>query len=147
MTIPFVTPLRRIPTPGGEVMHALKAVEESFVGFGEAYFSMVDKGAIKGWKRHRLMTLNLVVPVGLVEFVTWNEQADADNRSQRFLIGSAAGGNYARLTVPPGLWLAFSGRSDGPNLVLNIASIGHDPGEADKACLDVFPFAMDAYNG
>lgn len=143
MNEPFVTPLRRIATPGGEVLHALKAVEDSFAGFGEAYFSTVDHGAIKGWKRHRRMTLNLVVPVGLVEFVTHDEQADGTRRSRRFVIG-AAGDDYARLTVPPGIWMAFSGRADGLNLVLNVADIGHDPDEADRAEPDAFPFDIES---
>ena len=38
--------------------------------------------------------------------------------------------NYSRLTVPAGLWLAFKGEDDGMNLILNIASIPHDPSES-----------------
>ena len=37
-----VTPLQQISTPGGDVWHALKSTEESFQGFGEAYFSWVE---------------------------------------------------------------------------------------------------------
>ena len=37
-----VTPLQQISTPGGDVWHALKSTEESFKGFGEAYFSWVE---------------------------------------------------------------------------------------------------------
>ena len=128
-------------------MHALKAEEHSFVGFGEAYFSTVDQGAVKGWKRHRRMTLNLVVPVGLVEFVTYNEQQDEGHRLQHFLVGAAPGGVYARLTVPPGLWMAFAGRAPGMSVVLNIASIGHDPTEVDRAELETFPFGGESSHG
>ncbi|APL93058.1 dTDP-4-dehydrorhamnose 3,5-epimerase [Sphingomonas sp. BHC-A] len=138
---PIVTPLKRIATPGGEVMHAIKAVEDSYAGFGEAYFSTVEKGAVKGWKRHNRMTLNLVVPVGAVEFVIHDSQAAAeDERFRSFTIGAT--GDYARLTVPPGLWMAFSGRADGLNLVLNVANIGHDPDEVDRAELDAFPWTF-----
>lgn len=140
--IPFITPLKRIPTPGGEVMHALKAAEDSYVGFGEAYFSTVEKGAVKGWKRHNLMTLNLIVPVGAVEFVVYDEGAAPEERFRSFTIGAATG-NYARLTVPPGLWMAFAGRAEGLNLVLNVASIGHDPDEVDRADLQAFPWQFD----
>ena len=42
-----VTPLRRIFSIGGDVLHALKSTEVSFKGFGEAYFSWVEPGAIK----------------------------------------------------------------------------------------------------
>jgi dTDP-4-dehydrorhamnose 3,5-epimerase len=121
-------------------MHAMKASESSYDGFGEAYFSSVEKGAIKGWKRHTRMTLNLIVPIGAVEFVIHNPALVGDERFRSFKIGAAE--NYARLTVPPGLWMAFSGLVDGPNLVLNVASIGHDPTEIDRASLDAFPWAF-----
>jgi len=138
--VPFVTPLKRIPAPGGAVMHAIKGTEKSFAGFGEAYFSTVDTGAVKGWKRHNRMTLNLVVPVGLVEFVIHDDSGAAEEPFRSFVIG--APGDYARLTVPPGLWMAFCGRADGLNLVLNVASIEHDPDEVDRAELAVFPWTF-----
>jgi len=137
---PFLTPLKRIATLGGDVMHAIKAVEDSFVGFGEAYFSTVEMGAVKGWKRHNRMTLNLVVPVGVVEFIVHDPGAAEEQSFRCFTIGPDE--NYARLTVPPGLWMAFTGRTNGLNLVLNVASIGHDPDEADRVDLDAFPWTF-----
>ena len=65
----IVTPLKRIPTDGGDVMHALKFSDNGFKGFGEVYFSWIEQGIIKAWKRHQRMTLNLVVPLGEVRFV------------------------------------------------------------------------------
>ncbi len=132
----LVTPQRRIETPKGDVLHALKRSGPGFAGFGEAYFSMVDAGSIKGWKRHSRMTLNLVVPVGRVRFVILQSDAVAGEikASETIELGLA---NYARLTVPPGLWLAFQGL-EAVNLVLNVASEEHDPAEADGAPLDAF---------
>ena len=63
------TPLRRIQTSQGEVRHALKVTDQGFAGFGEVYFSEVIGGKIKGWKRHRRMTMNLVVVIGTVRFI------------------------------------------------------------------------------
>jgi hypothetical protein len=37
-----VTPLKRITTEGGDVMHALKNSDTGFNGFGEVYFSWVE---------------------------------------------------------------------------------------------------------
>ena len=59
-----LTPLKKISTPGGDVWHALKSSDETYQGFGEAYFSWVKMGAIKAWKQHLRMTMNLVVPSG-----------------------------------------------------------------------------------
>ena len=63
-------PLSRIPTDGGDVLHALKKEDEDFESFGEAYFSQVKPGWIKAWKKHTQMSMNLFVPIGQVMFVS-----------------------------------------------------------------------------
>jgi dTDP-4-dehydrorhamnose 3,5-epimerase len=126
-----LTPLRIIPGDSGEVMHALKQHESSFHGFGEAYFSTVQKQAVKGWKKHKRMVLNLIVPSGAIRFVLYDDRSASKSfRTIQELILSKE--NYQRLTVPPGVWMAFQGLSDDVNMLLNIASIPHDPTEADN---------------
>ncbi len=78
-------------------------------------------GAVKGWKKHHHMTLNLVVPKGKIQFVLYN-----GNQYLTFYLSQK---NYQRLTVPPGIWLAFRGISTSTNMLLNIADIPHDPSE------------------
>ena len=68
-----VTPLKRISTSGGDVMHALKRTDPQYMGFGEAYFSWVEAGVVKAWKCHQQTSLNLVVPLGNVRFVFHQE--------------------------------------------------------------------------
>ena len=43
----LVTPLSRIDTTDGDVLHAMKQKDAGYDGFGEAYFSWVFAGAIK----------------------------------------------------------------------------------------------------
>jgi len=131
------TPLRRIPTPGGEVRHGLKAGDAAFAGFGEAYFSAVDAGAVKGWKRHTRMTLNLIVVQGEVRFLVVSDAGEG----RAFHLTPDREGAYGRLTVPPGLWMAFGGVGQGTNLLLNLASIEHDPAEAESRPLEALPWS------
>ena len=120
----LVTPLRRIPTIGGDVMHALKDSDDGFNGFGEVYFSWVEQGAIKAWKYHQHMTLNLVVPLGEISFVFHIK--DQENCFRTENIGEE---QYIRLTVPPGIWFGFQGRGSGQSLLMNLADMAHDPDE------------------
>ena len=69
----IISPLKKIHHPKGDIFHAIKKSDVGFFGFGEAYFSTVNQGDIKGWKKHKEMILNLVVPVGEIEFVVYNE--------------------------------------------------------------------------
>jgi dTDP-4-dehydrorhamnose 3,5-epimerase len=128
-----VTTLSRISNPKGDIYHGLKSCEDSFKGFGEAYFSNVLPGVTKGWKQHSAMTLNLIVPVGTIEFFL---RSGFDSLCESVRLGEQ---NYARLTVPPNVWMAFKGIDDGMNLLLNVASIQHDPNEAIAAPLEQFP--------
>lgn len=136
-----LTPLRIIPTDNGDVLHGLKATDESFVSFGEAYFSTVGQGKRKGWKKHNRMTLNLVVIAGEIGFVLFDERPESPTRNQFFEVALSRK-NYQRLTVPPGIWVAFYGVTEGENMLLNIASIPHDPTEAEDIPLhsDKIPY-------
>lgn len=139
-----LAPLRQIATPGGDVLHGLKASDPEYAGFGEAYFSTVVFGAVKGWKRHRMMVMNLIVAAGTVRFVLFDDRDRVPGRYQSFDLSPDNADSYARLTVPPGVWMAFTGKGEGLNLVLNIASIPHDPTEADSAPLDTIAWSWDS---
>lgn len=119
----LVTPLKRIQVAGGDVLHAIKRTDNGFRDFGEAYFSMVDSGVIKAWKMHKRMTLNLVVPIGDVKFVFVDK---GDDIRRQEIIGES---NYARLTVPPGIWFGFQGLTEPFSMIMNLADIPHDPDE------------------
>ena len=120
----LVRPLKRITTEGGEVMHALKKSDNGYNGFGEVYFSWVEQGAIKAWKCHQRMTLNLVAPLGEVRFVF--HLMNQKNNFRTEIIGAE---RYVRLTVPPGVWFGFQGNASGASLLMNVADMEHDPNE------------------
>ena len=126
-----LTPLKKITHPKGDIFHAMKASDDGFFGFGEAYFSTVNQGEVKGWKKHTEMTLNLVVVIGEIEFVVYDDNS--------FYSVKLSKNNYQRLTVEPGLWLAFRGVSV-ENMLLNLASIEHNPDESVNIDLNAFDY-------
>ena len=124
MESPFITKIKTIYSDKGSVFHCLKKSENSFVNFGEIYLSSVKKDITKGWKKHNIMTLNLVVINGEILFnLTKNKKKiisfRINNTNKRY-----------RLTVPPNWWMSFTG-IDENNLLMNIADIEHDPDEVD----------------
>jgi dTDP-4-dehydrorhamnose 3,5-epimerase len=131
-----ITPLDIIETDGGNVMHAMKESSLDYSGFGEAYFSQIHKGAIKAWKRHTKMTLNILVPFGEIRFILIDDIEDSNNQFQEVIISK---NNYCRLTVPPMIWMGFQGIAR-ESLLLNIANIEHDPEEVDKMNLKQIKF-------
>lgn len=127
------TPLKRIPVFGGDVLHAMKKSDAGFSGFGESYFSQVESGVIKAWKKHLKMTLNLIVPIGRVRFVF----KDNDGLFREEIIGDD---NYVRLTIPPGIWFGFKGDFENTSLILNIANIEHSPEEIERKEVNIIKY-------
>jgi dTDP-4-dehydrorhamnose 3,5-epimerase len=125
-----ITPLKIINTSKGNIYHALKCSENEFSSFGEAYFSEVAYKEIKGWKKHKDMTLNLIVPLGAIKFVVYDDRVNSATFGFFFEI-IISRENYSRVTIPPQVWVAFQGVERGINMLLNIASIEHDPQESE----------------
>ena len=127
-------PLKKINILGGNVLHALKESDVGFIGFGEAYFSIVNFDAIKAWKAHQSMTLNLFVPIGKVLFVFY---LPAENLFQEVIIGEQ---NYKRINVPPGIWFGFKGLHESDSLIMNIADMEHDEDEVLRKPVEEFQY-------
>lgn len=126
----MVSDLKIIENPKGRVFHAFKKNDLAFKTFGEAYLSSVNFQDIKGWKKHTRMTLNLIVITGEIRFVIYDETSSAGRQFSEYRLSRDSQEQYKRLTVPPGVWMAFQGLSKGENLLLNIADIEHDPLES-----------------
>ena len=130
----ILTPLKIIPGNDGDVLHAIKNYDDGFSDFGEAYFSSINCDRVKAWKRHDRMTLNIIVPIGEIRFVLYDEREKSATKSTFFEVNLSRN-NYQRLTVPPGIWMGFQGISDSLNLLLNVADIPHNPDEVERCDL------------
>ena len=127
----ILSQLKQIFNPKGDIFHAMKKSDEGFAGFGEAYFSTVNAGEIKGWKKHEEMTLNLITIMGEIEFVVYDGNS--------FFNVKLSKENYQRLTVRPGLWIAFRGLGD-ENILLNLANVEHNENESKTVKIDFFDY-------
>lgn len=127
----LLTSLKQITHPKGDVFHAMKRVDPGYIDFGEAYFSSVLCGLVKAWKCHSRMTLNLVCMVGKIHFVLFDgrESSPTYGRFMEVTLSPEKPELYRRITIPPGVWMAFIGIAEGKNLLLNVADISHDPTE------------------
>lgn len=132
-----ITKLLKLDQPEGSVMHGLKKSDKSFSGFGEAYFSTVKFNKIKGWKLHKKMTLNLVVPHGEIRIIA-HKASDNDDVVSPLVDIVLGKNNYSRITIPPGNWVAFKGIGKKSNILMNIADIEHDPKETINKDINFF---------
>ena len=132
----IITPLNIIEDGRGAVMHMLRSDAPHFNSFGEIYFSLVQPKAVKAWKRHHRMTLNIAVPVGSVRLVIYDDRADSTSfkKYDDFILGP--NDQYALVTIPPMVWSGFQNIGTTEALLANCATIPHDPDEADQLSMD-----------
>ena len=130
-----ITTLEQISHPSGSVYRGIKKSDPGFMGFEEAYFSTIKFTEIKAWKKHTKMTLNLVVPVGEIRFVMYDDRENSKSKGRFFEITLSLN-NYKRLTIPHSVWVGFQGVGKGLNLLLNVADMEHDPTEITRLNID-----------
>ena len=121
----FLTPLKRIIVPGGDVIQNIKLGDDGFNGFGETYYSFINYQQIKGWKKHFEMTLNLTCPIGKVRFIFSEDLIDFNE----IILNDD---NFFRITVLPGIWFAFQGLYNPTSLINNVSDIIHNPKESER---------------
>ena len=136
-------PLKHIIVSKGDIYHALKCTDEGYDGFGEAYFSQIEHGQVKGWKRHNRITLNIVVPVGAVKFVVYDDRENSITKGQFEEIILSPSDNYQRLTIASGLWMAFAGVSDETSMLMDIIPEPHDDEEASRLPLEKIQYSFN----
>jgi dTDP-4-dehydrorhamnose 3,5-epimerase len=132
-------PLRRIPDERGTIMHMLRADDPHFLQFGEIYFTTVYEGVIKGWHKHREMTLNYACVFGRIKLVVYDDRAESPTYGslEEIFLGPD---DHSLVVIPPGLWTGFKGMSRPFALVANCCTHTHDPSRTTR--LDPFDDAI-----
>jgi dTDP-4-dehydrorhamnose 3,5-epimerase len=134
-----VVPLRRIPDERGTIFHMLRGSDRHFVDFGEIYFTSIYKDVIKGWHKHREMTLNYACIHGRIKLVLYDDREDSS--TYRALMEVFLGpDDYSLVVIPPGIWTGFKGMSEPYAIVANCCTHEHDPGRSIR--LDPFSDAI-----
>jgi dTDP-4-dehydrorhamnose 3,5-epimerase len=126
-----VHPLHQIPDDRGKIMHMLRVDAPHFECFGEIYFSTVYPGRIKGWHRHKIMTLNYAVVVGMIKLVLVDDRPGSRTAGEVQEIYTGED-NYQLVQVPPLVWNGFMGLGTERAIVANCASHPHDSHEIER---------------
>ena len=99
----------------------------------EIYYSKVNFGITKGWKKHNKMKMRLSSVSGSVLVVIYNPNTN------NFFSSYLSLKNHQIIIIDPGLWVAFRGESTN-SIIMNMASIEHDPTESDTIAIDKINF-------
>lgn len=116
----------------GKVMKMVDVKVPLFEKFGEIYFSFVNAGVIKGWKKHLRAVQLFAVPVGMIKFVVYDDRPESPTRGQfeEIEVGES---NYRLIKMPSGVWYSWQATSAFPAMIASLTSEPHDPAEAVAA--------------
>jgi dTDP-4-dehydrorhamnose 3,5-epimerase len=126
-----VVPLARIPDERGTIYHMLRSSDPHFQQFGEIYFSTAYRGVIKGWHRHREMTLNYACIFGRIKLVLYDARETSPTRGKLMEVFLGPD-NYSLAVIPPEIWTGFKGMSDPFAIVANCCTHPHDPSRSTR---------------
>ncbi len=126
------TELRQVSDERGALLHMLRCDATEFSRFGECYFSEVMPGAIKAWKRHRIQTQNVAVPMGRIRMVIYDDREGSVTRGLLQELELGRPDSYLRVKIPPGVWYGFACIGDRPALLANCTDLPHDSTEGEQ---------------
>jgi len=128
----ILLPLKQIEDERGAVLHMLRSDSEFFSKFAEVYFSIVNPGAVKAWKRHKEMAQRFAVPVGRVRLVLFDDRKSSKSSGTLEEIVLGRPDRYYLVCIPPLIWYGFQGISKAQALLANCSDILHDAKEAEN---------------
>ena len=125
-------PLKVISDERGAVLHMLRNSDPFFKGFGEIYFSEINPGIVKAWKRNKKQTQNLAVPMGIIHLVIYDDRPNSVTSGVLFDCILGRPENYNLIRIPPFLWYGFQCLGEVPALIANCADRPHNNTESEK---------------
>ena len=126
--------LKIINNEDGDTLHILRNDSYMFKKFGECYFSELNSSSIKAWKKHKLQTQNLVVPVGLISIVIYDDRKNSNSYKKLLNVKLGKHENYNLL---PGLGRRWSGSACGPSDGVRGSAVGPSGGVRSKERLSL----------
>src|SRR5216683_1814437 len=73
----LTVPVSRLPDERGTIYHMLRRDDPHFIEFGEIYFTSIYPWIVKGWHKHRDMTLNYACIFGRIKLALFDDRPDS----------------------------------------------------------------------
>jgi dTDP-4-dehydrorhamnose 3,5-epimerase len=125
----------------GAVLHMMRADQPHFLPVKETYFSVVNAGVVKGWKRHLEIFQSMVVPVGMIRLLIYDNRENSPTKGVIKAIDFGVD-NYLLVRLPPLVWYSFKAISNDYAMIANNTTAVHDPKESETLPLEnsIIPF-------
>lgn len=123
--------LRVIPDERGRLMEILRSDDEMFSRFGQVYMTTTYPQVVKAWHYHKEQDDNIVVAVGMLKLVLFDDRKGSPTRGQvnEFFIGEH---NPMLVHVPADVYHGWKCISQTEALVINTTTRPYDHEDPDE---------------
>ncbi len=114
-----VKELKVIPDERGRLMEMLRADDDLFVKFGQAYLTTGYPGVVKAWHYHKKQWDNFTAVHGMFKVVLYDGRTDSPTHGEvnEFFMGVH---RPILLRIPPGVMHGFKCISDSEGIIINM---------------------------
>lgn len=129
--------LKVIPDERGRLMEILRADEELFIKFGQAYITTAYPGVVKAWHYHQNQTDHFVVLRGMMKIVLYDARKDSSTYKSvnEFFMGDH---NALLLQIPNLVYHGFKCIGETEAMVLNLPTEVYDHQNPDEYRVDPY---------
>jgi dTDP-4-dehydrorhamnose 3,5-epimerase len=115
----------------GRLMEILRADDELFSKFGQAYMTTTNPGVVKAWHLHKRQTDNIVCVKGTIKLAIYDEREDSSTRGE---INEYAVGEHKPMLIqiPAGVYHGWLCVSDSEAIVINCPTETYDAKNPDE---------------
>jgi len=127
--------LRVIPDERGRLMEILRADDELFIKFGQAYMTTVYPGVTKAWHYHEKQTDNFTVVKGMAKVVLYDPREDSPTKGMvnEFFLGEH---NQKLLQIPKMVYHGFKCVGEDEVIIINIPTETYNYEDPDEHRVD-----------
>jgi dTDP-4-dehydrorhamnose 3,5-epimerase len=142
----WIKDLRVIPDERGRLQEILRADDEGFERFGQAYVSTTYPGVVKAWHLHRVQVDYFCCVKGMVKLVLYDARDESPTKGlvTEHFIGVH---NPQLVRVPAGVYHGWKCTSEDESIVFNIPTepYNHDQPDEYRAPWDTpdIPYGWD----
>lgn len=128
-------PLRVIPDERGRLMEILRADENLFLKFGQAYMTTTYPGVVKAWHKHEKQTDNVACVQGMIKLALYDPREDSPTFKEvnEFYIGIH---NPMLVQIPPDIYHGWMCVGEEEAIIVNIPTEVYNYEGPDEQRLD-----------
>ncbi len=123
--------LNWIPDERGRLMEILRASDDIFINFAQAYITTAYPGVVKGWHYHKKQVDSITIIKGMAKLALYDNRPDSPTKGEltELFVGTF---NPLLVRVPVKVLHGFKAVGTEEAIFMNFPTLEYDPADPDE---------------